>query len=63
MSMEMADAILSEAYINGRKLGLEGRACALVQGEMGSAEHTEGLRGWKNGAATRAYQDAMQCAA
>lgn len=61
--VDVRDALASAAYINGRRLGLQGVAASLVQGEPGSIEHAEGLRGWQSGNAERAYDDAMRSAA
>lgn len=55
----VADALLSEHFINGRRVGLQGFSSSLVLGRPGTPEHHEGLRGWKSAQRDLAYQDAM----
>lgn len=54
-----ADAILSEQFINGRRVGLQGLSSSSVQGRPGTPEHEEGLRGWRSAQSDLSYQDAM----
>lgn len=53
------DAILSERFINGRRVGLQGLPSSSVQGRPGTPEHDEGMRGWSSAQSDLAYQDAM----
>jgi len=57
------EGLLSEAFIAGRKIGLQGHPSSLVQGLPGTDEYYEAIRGWKSGNAQLAYDDAMRCAA
>lgn len=55
----LVDALLSESYINGRRVGLQGLPSSSVQGRPGSPEYVEGQRGWRSAQSELAYQDAM----
>lgn len=55
----LVDALLSEHFINGRRVGLQGQPSSLVQGRPGSPEYDEGLRGWRSAQSDLAYSDAM----
>lgn len=55
----IADAILSESFLNGRRVGLKGLPSSSVQGRPGTAEHEEGMSGWRSAQSDLSYQDAM----
>lgn len=61
--INLQDALLSEAFINGRRVALQGLPSSSVQGRPGSPEYDEGMRGWLSGFRELTYDDAMRCAA
>lgn len=60
---QVADAVLSAAFISGRRVALLGLPSSSVEGRPGTPEHDEALRGWRSGNADLAYSDAMWCLA
>lgn len=46
---EAADALLSEAFLRGRRAGLVGLSSSLTISQPGSPEYAEEMRGWYSG--------------
>lgn len=59
----VADALLSAAFISGRRAGLQGEPSSLAKDQPGTLEQYEWMLGWRSGNAEAAYSDAMWCAA
>lgn len=60
---ERRDAMLSQAYLDGRRSGLQGYLPSSNPHPTGSAAHREWQLGWRSGNADRSYDDAMGMAA
>lgn len=56
------DAVLSKAFIDGRRSGLAGASPSLNPHQTGTPEAYQWVLGWRSGNASRAYADAMLCA-
>lgn len=61
-SVAIGDALLSAAFISGRRAGLQGLPSSSLGAQPGTPEYEEALRGWKSGTSELAYSDAMHCA-
>lgn len=57
------EALLSKAFIDGRRAGLTGVSPSLAPSQPGTPEHDQWLQGWRSGNSDRAYEDAMGRAA
>lgn len=60
---QAADALLSAAFISGRRSGLAGEVPSSNPHPTGTSEHYHWELGWRSGNSDRAYDDAMRCAA
>lgn len=57
---EVHDALLATAFLNGRRAGLAGLPLSLAEGQPGSPENFEWLRGWQSAVNQRASDRAHQ---